>query len=223
MQNEKYFRLLAKDCPSITSIQVELIRLRSLGDLPKGTEYFFSDLHGEAEAFIHMLRSASGNIRVKIGERFDGVLSEEEQNQLANLVYQPENVLRIMRDTGRADVQWRADAVGRLGLLCRHIAVKYRRSTIEEKMPSEYASILRELLFSDDIDPFRREYNAGDLVHRRVGDDLGFHHRSVQHVPAGLRQRGAHHRRHLRPRKWRPQDHGQVDRVRQRRRPVGQP
>lgn len=160
MQNEKYFRLLAKDCPSITSIQVELIRLRSLGDLPKGTEYFFSDLHGEAEAFIHMLRSASGNIRVKIGERFDGVLSEEEQNQLANLVYQPENVLRIMRDTGRADVQWRADAVGRLSLLCRHIAVKYRRSTIEEKMPSEYASILRELLFSDDIDPFRREYNA---------------------------------------------------------------
>lgn len=160
MQNEKYLELLAKQYPSIASIQVELIRLRALGELPKGTEYFFSDLHGEADAFIHMLRSASGNIRVKIDERFDGVLAEDEQNQLANLVYQPENVLRIMRDTGRASVQWRADAVSRLIALCRHIAVKYRRSAIEEKIPAEFDAILRELLLADESDSFRRQYNA---------------------------------------------------------------
>ncbi|HZK05261.1 MAG TPA: fructose-1,6-bisphosphatase [Actinomycetaceae bacterium] len=160
MQNEKYLRLLAKEYPNIPSIQGELIRLKGLGKLPKGTEYFFSDLHGEDDAFIHMLRSASGNIRVKIDERFDGELSEDEQNHLANLVYQPENVLRIMRNDGRADPQWLAYAVSRLIELCRHISVKYRRGAIEEKMPEEYASILRELLFTDTTDPFRRDYNS---------------------------------------------------------------
>lgn len=67
--------------------------------MPKGTEYFFSDLHGEDEAFIHMLRSASGTIREKIRERFGDALPEEQQNQLANLVYHPENVLRLLRDS----------------------------------------------------------------------------------------------------------------------------
>ena len=76
MQTDKYLRLLAKEYPNAKTIHAELIRLRGLADLPKGTEYFFSDLHGQDDAFIHMLRSASGNIRAKIREQFDGVLDE---------------------------------------------------------------------------------------------------------------------------------------------------
>nr|NLD40035.1 fructose-1,6-bisphosphatase [Actinomycetales bacterium] len=170
MGNEKYLRLLATDYPTIPSIQGELIRLKGLGELPKGTEYFFSDLHGEDDAFIHMLRSASGNIRVKIGERFRDELSDEEQNQLANLVYQPENVLRIMREDGRANPKWLADTIGRLVELCKHIAVKYRRSAVEEKMPSDYAMILRELLFSGTNDPFRQEHEAKVLSYIAESD-----------------------------------------------------
>jgi len=165
MSSEKYLRLLAKDYPNIPTIQGELIRLKGLGELPKGTEYFFSDLHGEADAFIHMLRSASGNIRQKISELFADTLPEEQQNQLANLVYDPEKVLRIMRESGRADSEWLRAAIARLVDLCRYISVKYRRSAVEEKMPAEYAPILRELLFTDASDPFRREYNARIIAH----------------------------------------------------------
>lgn len=165
MSDEKYLRLLAKEYPDIATIQGELIRLKGLGELPKGTEYFFSDLHGEAGAFIRMLRSASGNIRVKIRERFDGHLAEDEQNQLANLIYDPEKVLRFRRESGRADAAWLRATIVRLIDLLRHISVKYRRGAVEEKMPTAYAPILRELLFSDASDPFRQEYNARIIAH----------------------------------------------------------
>lgn len=160
MQTDKYLRLLAKEYPNAKTIHAELIRLRGLADLPKGTEYFFSDLHGQDDAFIHMLRSASGNIRAKIREQFDGVLDEEDQNQLANLVYDPEKVLGILRGSGRGGQEWTTSAISRLIDLCRYISLKYRRGSIEAKMPPEYAPILRELLFSDSSDPFRREHNS---------------------------------------------------------------
>ena len=165
MPNEKYLRLLAKDFPNIPSIWGEMIRLQALGDLPKGTEYFFSDLHGEDGAFIHMLRSASGNIRVKIRQLYEGILSEGEQNQLANLVYDPEKVLRIVRDSGRGDEEWARITIGRLTELCRYVSVKYRRGSVEDKMPAEYRIILRELIFSDSNDPARRDYCARITAH----------------------------------------------------------
>lgn len=165
MQTDKYLRLLAKKYPDRPTIQGELIRLKGLGELPKGTEYFFSDLHGQDDAFIHMLRSASGNIRAKIRELFDDFLDEEDQNQLANLVYDPERVLGIMRASERADREWAGSAISRLIDLCRYISIKYRRGSIEEKMPPEFAPILRELLFSDISDPFRRDYTRKVISH----------------------------------------------------------
>lgn len=163
--SEKYLRLLAKDYPKISMIRSEIIRLQSLCDLPKGTEYFFSDLHGEDGAFIHMLRSASGQIRVKIRQQFDGVLTESEQNQLANLIYNPEKVLRIVRQSGRADRDWLQSTIDRLVELGRSVSVKYRRGSVEEKMPPEFASILRELIFSDSRDLFRHDYCAQIIAH----------------------------------------------------------
>lgn len=122
MTHDKFLRLLAKDYPTIPTIQGELIRLAGLGDMPKGTEYLFSDLHGEDAAFVHLLRSAPGHIRFKISELYDGVLSDDEQDQLANLVYDPERVLDLVRTDGRGDAAWLRDSLTRLVEVCSHIS-----------------------------------------------------------------------------------------------------
>ena len=93
MRDKKYLELLAKEYPTQKDANSEIVNLMAIRQLPKGTEYFFSDLHGEYEAFVHLLRSASGVIRTKIRDLFDDTLSEKEQNQLANLIYEPEKVL----------------------------------------------------------------------------------------------------------------------------------
>lgn len=165
MSDDKYLRLLAKEYPNIPFVEASIIKLQGLSDLPKGTEYFFSDLHGEDQAFIHMLRSASGNIRVKIRELYDGALDENEQNQLANLIYDPEAVLQIVRESGRGDREWIQTTITHLTDLVRSISVKYRRSAIETKMPAEFKSLLRELQFSDMSDPYRRGYAAKIIEH----------------------------------------------------------
>ena len=165
MADLKYLRLLAQDYPTEASVHAELVRLKGLGDLPKGTEYFFSDVHGEYVGFAHMLRSASGNIRRKIEELFDGELDEVEQNRLANLVYAPERVLAFLRDSGASDRQWQHRTISNLVSLCRHISTKYRRSSIEARMPGEYAAIIRELLFVGTGDEFRRRYDDRVIGH----------------------------------------------------------
>jgi len=163
--DDKYLRLLAQDYPTVSAVQAELIRTRGLGDLPKGTEYYFSDLHGEDAAFVHILRSASGTIRYKIRQLFGGVLDEDEQNRLANLIYAPDTVLRIVAEAGRCDAAWQRTAIGRLVDLARTVSSKYPRGTVEEKMPPAYAAILRELLFADMSDEFRRSYNDQVIGH----------------------------------------------------------
>ena len=96
MRDLDYLKLLAKEYPTVKAASSEIINLMAIRGLPKGTEYFFSDLHGEYEAFIHLLRSASGIIREKISETFGYVISDEEEIALANLIYYPErNIRRI--------------------------------------------------------------------------------------------------------------------------------
>lgn len=90
MRDLDYLKLLARDYPSVKAASSEIINLMAICGLPKGTEYFFSDLHGEYEAFIYLLRSASGIIREKIRETFGHIIPEEEQVQLANLIYYPD-------------------------------------------------------------------------------------------------------------------------------------
>ena len=96
MRDLAYLRLMSKEYPSIRAASGEMINLMAIQGLPKGTEYFFSDLHGEHEAFIHLLRSSSGIIREKIKETFNYLIPEEEQIQLANLIYYPERILQKM-------------------------------------------------------------------------------------------------------------------------------
>ena len=103
MRDVAYLQLLAREFPSVKEATGEIVNLMAICSLPKGTEYFFSDLHGEYEAFIHLLRSSSGIIREKIKETFGYVIPEEEQLQLANLIYYPERHLpRMMK---QADIR----------------------------------------------------------------------------------------------------------------------
>ena len=107
MRDLAYLQLLAKEYPTVKAATSEIVNLMAICSLPKGTEYFFSDLHGEHEAFIHLLRSSSGITREKIKDTFGHLIPEEEQVQLANLIYYPERNLGrmikqgISRRTGR--------------------------------------------------------------------------------------------------------------------------
>ena len=148
MSDLKYLNLLAKQFPNASSARAEIIRLRAINELPKGTEYFFSDIHGEDVGFIHLLRSASGNIRKKISELYEYELTQDAQNQLANLVYDPKRVLSILQESGRITDDWLAITIYRLINLSKYISVKYSWHSTFSKIPKEFEVIITELLFS---------------------------------------------------------------------------
>lgn len=158
VNKEKYLKLLAKTYPTRKSCASEIINLRAKMNLPKGTEYFFSDLHGEHEAFIHLLRSASGNIRSKITGIFDGRLSEEDQNRLANLVYDPEEVITLVKRNEAYDVEWQRKNVYRLVELAKKVASKYSRSKVRTQLPEAYAYIIDELMNVDSEEFNKKDY-----------------------------------------------------------------
>lgn len=163
MINEKYMRLLAKEFPNVRAVTAEIVRLRTEMELPKGTEYFFSDLHGEDAAFIHLMRSGSGNIRTKIRDMYRNTLTEREQNQLANLIYDPEKVLSIIREKGLLDEEWIRFTILRLAELLRYVSAKQSRRTVREKMPPEYVDVLTELLYA-----YTSEFDRGEYTHRII-------------------------------------------------------
>ena len=142
MRDVAYLQLLAREFPSVKEATGEIVNLMAICSLPKGTEYFFSDLHGEYEAFIHLLRSSSGIIREKIKETFGYVIPEEEQLQLANLIYYPERHLPRMMKQGRYTEDWQRITIYRLIQICREVASKYTRSKVRKKMPKEYLCVL---------------------------------------------------------------------------------
>ena len=148
--------LLARQYPNIKSATAEVIHLNAIKCLPKGTEYFFSDLHGEYEGFIHLLRSASGLIRTKIEDIFGDTITKAERNSLAELIYNPEKVLKNserMERTEKEDKEWQTIMIYRLVRVCKNCSTKYTRKKIRKKMPEEYAYVLDEILHSvSDLD-----------------------------------------------------------------------
>ncbi len=146
---KRYLELLAKEYPTMEACVSEIINLNAIQCLPKGTEYFFSDLHGEYEAFSHLLRSASGVIRHKIEDLFGEIILQEEREQLAELIYYPERVLEELSLQGREDDNWQKVTIYRLIQVCKKCSSKYTRSKVRKKIPKEYAYILDELLHAD--------------------------------------------------------------------------
>ena len=151
MRDIAYLKLLAREYPTIQSASTEIINLTAIQGLPKGTEYFFSDLHGEHEAFIHLLRSSSGIIREKIKETFGYVIPEDEQDELANLIYYPKRTLNQLAqsDSDHNNDDWKRITIYRLVQLCKQVSSKYTRSKVRKKLPPDFAYVIDELLHVD--------------------------------------------------------------------------
>ena len=138
MRDLEYLQLLADQYPSETAAASELLRLSYGLTLPKGTEYFFSDLHGEHEAFIHLLRSASGVIRDKIEMLFEQSISERERSELASLIYYPDQQITYMKKTNNRYEEWCEITLNRLVMVAREVASKYGREKVIRTMDADY-------------------------------------------------------------------------------------
>lgn len=151
--DKRYLELLAREYPTAEAAASEIINLAALRSLPKGTEYFFSDLHGEYDAFLRLIRSASGMIRSKIDLIFDKSIPADDREALAVLIYRPEEEIKRLQSAGELTDEWRRITVYRLIMVCDSVSAKYTRSKVREKMPSGFAYILDELLnVTDDVD-----------------------------------------------------------------------
>lgn len=149
--DKNLLRHLAKKYPDVKSATEEIVNRNAILSLPKGTEYFFSDLHGEHEAFIHMLKSASGVIRSHIEEIFGPDLTREEREELAALVYNADAEIKRQKKNPDLDFdKWCKESIMSLVLICKAVSTKYTRSKVRRRLPKEYAYIIDELLHADD-------------------------------------------------------------------------
>lgn len=172
MNDLHYLKLLAKDFPNEQVCGAEIINLRAILALPKGTEYFFSDLHGEYEAFHFLLRSASGEIRAKIDEIFGSLVSEEEQLFLANLICYPDEILRKRKKEGSFTREFQILTLNRLVSIAKELGLKYTRSKVRKKMPVNYAYAIDELLHTDVNDSNKKDYHK-EILNAIVDIDQG--------------------------------------------------
>lgn len=141
-----YLALLSKQYPTIDSATTEIINLQAILDLPKGTEHFISDIHGEYESFRHVLKNASGVIRNKINEIYGNSLRESEKKGLATLIYYPNEKLDMLDINDREINDWYRVCLFRLIEVCKRVSSKYTRSKVRKAFPKEFAYILDELL-----------------------------------------------------------------------------
>ncbi len=154
----EYLRLLAKQYPSVRWASAEMIHLQSILHLPKGTEHFVSDIHGEYEAFLHLLNSASGVVREKIDELFHSELSTSERDFLATLVYYPEEKLKEVRQEQEDLSEWYRLSIHRLVRLCRLVGLKYTRSKVRKALPKAYCDVIDELVHVHSDEHEKRDY-----------------------------------------------------------------
>ena len=145
----KYLKLLSKRFPTIQTVSSEIINLRAILDLPKGTEHFMSDLHGEHEAFLHILNNCSGVIREKVDIVFGNSVFDDERASLATLIYYPEEKLEKIKEEVPNLHQWYRVTLHRLIEVCRWVSSKYTRSKVRKALPSDFAYIIDELLHTN--------------------------------------------------------------------------
>ena len=149
VENDKYLLELAKSYPSRSSVLSEIIYLNAVLSLPKGTEHFMSDIHGEHEAYLHIRRNASGAIRVKVDALFGKSITASERAQLATLIYYPEEKLDEIKESDIDINDWYAITLERLLSLCRFVSNKYTRSRVNvclAEIGGGYERIIDELL-----------------------------------------------------------------------------
>ncbi len=153
-----YLRLLSKQVPSIQAASTDVIDLAARLDLPKGTEHFISDIHGEYEAFSHLMRSGSGSIRRRIDEIFGEALSQGERRNLATLIAYPERKLPLVLRAVEDQAAWYRRTLARLVRVCRSVMSKYPRSQVRVFLPDHLAEIVEDLLYAQEDSEDKRDY-----------------------------------------------------------------
>lgn len=155
---QRYLRLLSNLFPTKSKAAAEIINLNAILNLPKGTEYFASDIHGEHEAFSHILRNAAGSIRLKVDDVFGDSLTDAEKQQLSTLIYYPrEKMALILRDIDDKH-RWYKQTILRIVDVCRVSAQKYTRSHVRKALPEDFAYIIEELMTVKSDDPNKEAY-----------------------------------------------------------------
>ena len=183
----RVLQLLSRTFPNIASASSEIINLEAILNLPKGTEHFMADIHGEYEAFLHILKNASGNIKRKVNELFSATLSPDEIRELCTLIYYPEQKLEIIKNQNEATPSgtfpdaapsrnnthitpidggpyaislpdFYSTTLQRLIRVCQSVSSKYTRSKVRKALPTEFAYIIEELLHESPSDDDKQAY-----------------------------------------------------------------
>ena len=156
----RYLHLLSNTYPTVADAASEIINLEAILNLPKSTEHFLADLHGEHEAFIHVLKNASGNIKRKVGEIFGNTIRETEKKELCTLIYYPEQKLELIKAAEEDLDDWYRITIHQLVRVCRDVSSKYTRSKVRKNLPEEFSYIIEELLHERTDDQDKAAYVA---------------------------------------------------------------
>lgn len=150
----RYLQLLSQTFPNVAEATKEIINLQAILNLPKGTEHFLADLHGEYKSFQHVLKNASGNIKRKVNEIFGNELRESEKKELCTLIYYPEEKLELVKAAEPDIKDWYHITIHQLVKVCRDVSSKYTRSKVRKSLPADFSYIIQELLHerTDDVD-----------------------------------------------------------------------
>ena len=174
-RNMRLLQLLSQSFPTEAAAGTEIINLEAILNLPKPTEHFVADIHGEYEAFLHILRNASGNIRRKVIELFGSQMRDKEIRELCTLIYYPEQKLELIKEREKNINDYYIVTLNQLVKVCRVVCSKYTRSKVRKVLPKEFAYIIEELLHEDSTDNNKQAYfNAifQSIVDTRQSDDL---------------------------------------------------
>ena len=156
MQDERYLRLLSEKFPNSQAVISELINLRAILSLPKGTEHFVSDLHGASLAFIHMIKNASGVVRKKVDEVYGSRMEEEEKRALCALIYYPDERIEYEKTVQADMTAWYKLRLTQTVEIARAVTIKYSRSKVHKLLPPDYAYIIKELLHETNLEQHDR-------------------------------------------------------------------
>ena len=166
----RYLKSLSKQYPNIASASTEIINLQAILNLPKGTEHFMTDVHGEYEQFNHVLKNGSGSVRRKIDEEFGNTLSSKDKKSLATLIYYPKEKLEIVMQEEENIEDWYKITVYRLVQITKHVSSKYTRSKVRKALPKDFAYIIEELI-TEKAEVQDKEGYYNEIVHTiiRIG------------------------------------------------------
>jgi fructose-1,6-bisphosphatase-3 len=158
MKDLKYLELLAEQFPNIPAVSTEIINLKAILNLPKSTEHFLTDLHGEAEAFKYMLKTASGVIEYKIDQIFSDKLTDTEKRELATLIFYPKSKMKELHERGGIPPEWYKEALDYMVRISQEVSSIYTRSKVRKALPEKFAYIIEELLHIKEGDPNKKDY-----------------------------------------------------------------